>query len=125
MEEKKSKLPIIILILIIAAGALFFLWNNYFGKNVVSGQYTESNLSIHLKEDYTFTFYNGVSNSSSSGTYSFSLSEDEKYAHVTLNVTSGSCSYDGALVYSAGNNTYLIPKIGSREISARRMVKIG
>ena len=121
MTTTKSKAPIIIGIII--AIIVFILFGNLTNENVVAGKYREANLTLTLNEDYSFTYYNGVSGTSARGTYTYTVSEDERYAYVSLSVTSGSCSYDGAKVYSMGDATFLIPKIGGSEIAARTMVR--
>lgn len=98
--------------------------NILFKTNVVAGAYQEGNLSITLKGNYSFTHYNAVTNSTPEGTYSYTLSNDEKYAYVILNVTSGNCTYDGAKIFSINETIYLVPKIGSREIATRTMKKV-
>lgn len=123
MYKTKSKLAIFLTIFFTALFT-FSSCNIYSETNLVAGTYQEKNLSIILEDDYSFSFYSAITNSTSNGTYSYTLSEDEKYAYVVLNVTTGSCSYDGATIFSIDETVYLVPKIGSKEVTARTMKKV-
>lgn len=123
MHKIKFKFAVFLTVILMTL-ITFSSCNMIFATNPIAGTYRERHLSITLNSNYSFTYYSGITNSTSKGTYSYTLSEDKKFAYVTLDVTSGSCSYDGATVYSIDNTTYLVPKIGPNEVLARTMIKV-
>ena len=89
-------------------------------NNVVVGTYREQYLEITLKSDYTFSFKNSISGTTASGSYTYEMINSEK-ATVTLSVKSGTCSYDGGIVYI---NSSFFPTMNGKEVVSRRMDKV-
>ena len=119
-----SLFTMVVIMVIIGVGIFYGQSSSdKYNANIV-GTFQETRLSITLNKDGTFSFYNGASYSSSSGKYTYTMSNDEKYAYVNLTVQSGSCSYTGGKNFSINNNVYFVPKIGIEEITSRTMTKV-
>ena len=125
MKNKRNlKIVLIIVAALIAVVAVIYSQNISCSGNPVEGTYQGDALTITLKGDKTFNFYNSIAGTSAKGNYSYTLSDDGKKANITLNVVSGLCSYGGAVVYFYNNQTVLSPTINGREVVARMMYKI-
>lgn len=89
----------------------------------IAGTYQEKYSRFTLNGNGTYEYYNGASNATTKGKYSYVMSDDGKKATVTFTITSGSSLYDGAVIFSVDNKTYLVPTINGSEVVARTMVK--
>ena len=125
MEHKKSKIIGILLILLCFVVIGVILAENFCSNNnPVSGNYRESNLSITLDRKNQFEYYNAITNTTTTGEYTYQMSEDGEKAYITLIHNSRWCSYDGAVIYFFEGETWLVPTIDGSEVPARRMVKV-
>ena len=123
MDSKKGKIIGVIIILFCVVVIGMIVIENFGGNNPVKGTYKEQYLKITLSNN-SFEYYNGISNTTTTGDYEYTLSEDGKKATVRLIHNSSACSYDGAIVYFFDGETWLVPTINGSEVIARRMVKI-
>ncbi len=124
---KKKIFLVTAFMLIITIGMLCTAGCFAFGSSessIVSGDYRESNLSISLDKKNKFEYRNSISNTVTNGEYTCKLSEDGKKAYVTLIHNSRWCSYNGAVIYFFEGETWLVPTIDGKEVTARRMVKV-
>ncbi len=122
--SRNTKIVMVAVVALIAIGGVaYYLGSVKTTSNPVIGTYRETYLQITLKSDKTFYFYNSISNTSVTGSYTYSLSDDNSKAYVSFKISSGNFSYDGAVIYF-NYGSVLCPTINGSEVVARQMDKI-
>ena len=122
--SKTTKIVIFsVVALVVIVGVVFYMCSISASPNPVVGTYRETRMQIILKSDNTFSIYNSISNDTTIGSYTYRLSDDKSKAYITFHVSSGSCSYDGAVIYFKYDSA-LCPTTNGSEVVGRTFYKV-